>query len=153
MQTNFIPVQFSLPRIISDMILQHQVIGSYGNKYDVNVAEFTCNCPDWMTSRASFPFPDIRRACKHLAVYLSMLPYSFALPLPACGFECIVLELDGYTYSLVRKEVNSWIDVKVRNRKGDIYDYGYKVDDRHWSYNSRPKHAKELRAIILSWVQ
>jgi hypothetical protein len=146
-------LDLSLPQIISKIPIIHFVKGSSDESYEININHYTCTCPDWQKERSLFNTQDIRRACKHIARFMTFLPFSWILPIPACKYALAKVEIEGYFYVLTRKENNSWIDVFVKNRVEQIYDYGYDILEKRWSYNARPRHSKQIRELILDWTK
>lgn len=151
-QARLKPISFGLPYIKYQEPLIHIVTGSSGHKYEVNLNDFSCTCPDWEQRRFQFDVRDIRRACKHVARFLNFIPFSWVLPIPPYDFACASTEIDGYVYALIQKETDSWVDVFVKNRLDEIYDYGFNVAEKRWSFKSRPRHAREIRELILVWA-
>ncbi len=147
------PLDLSLPQIISKYPLIHIIKGSQDEPYKVNINQYTCTCLDWQKDRSRFKLQDIRRACKHIARIMTLLPYSWILPIPACSYALASVLIDDYFYVLRRKENIFWIDVFVKNRIGQIYDYGYDASERRWSYNTRPRHSKQIRELLLEWIK
>ena len=147
-------LNLQLPRIVSEAPLIHFVPSLSSNeiKYRVDLTPYTCTCPDWTNLRAVFPSTDLRRACKHIATLMQFFPLGWLLPVPAEPFRQTYIFIDGYHYSLVVKQSNSWVDVRVKNRLGAIYEYGYDTADKRWAYSNSPKHSKILRPLILKWL-
>lgn len=145
------PLEIHLPQIVSNDPLIHSVRSqSFGDEvYRVDVRQYSCTCPDWKALRFDYPLTDARRACKHISLLLNILPFRWVLPLPASPYRLGTVELDGYQYSVCSKASNTWVDVKVINRQDMYFDYGYDFENRRWSHNTSPKHAKVLRALIL----
>ncbi len=147
-------LELQLPTIVSDSPLIHFINSSSVEEksYRINLGEYSCACPNWIEDRSEFPFNDIRRACKHISSLMQFFPLGWILPVPAERYRLAYVLIDGYQYCLAHAQSTSWIDVKVKNRVGGIYDYGYNFEEKRWSYTTTPRHSKCLRPMILKWV-
>jgi hypothetical protein len=146
-------LEFLLPRIVSEVPLIHFVKScSFTDAvYRVDLASYTCTCPNWIESRGQFSIEDLRRACKHISSFMKFFPLGWILPLPADQCRHTYLMIDGYQHSLVNAQNTEWINVKVQNRVGGIFEYGYNLDEKRWSYATKPKYSKYLRPLIVKW--
>ena len=135
-----------------------------GVAYHVDLAAYTCTCPDWVKLRGNFPSRDFKRACKHIVALLLQrdgghqlndLMYTFLGELlGGVPTNCtwIVAQVDGFDVLIVAREGNSWLDIvtvtpKPRQRR-PYQRFGFNRDERRWSYGRRPRNAALIRRII-----
>ena len=131
MYLQLLRLEFSLPKIVSNTPLIHTIksFSLSDDIYKANLSNYSCTCPDWQERRSLFDFQDVRRACKHIASLMRILPYHWVLPIPPTNYRLSAIEIEGYNYGFIQKE-DYWIDIFVLNRKGEVYDYGYNFSEK-----------------------
>lgn len=130
----------------------HKMEGNSGVVYKIDLINFTCTCPDWVEGRVRFSFPDIRRACKHIARFLSSGP-TILLPIPACDYRLGAFSIENRKLFLIQKENNRWIDVYYQTEHGGYTSHGFCMLERRWANREPPPNTVLIKQIIRSWLK
>ena len=134
--------------------------------YQVDTAQVTCSCPDFVERRTTFATNAFPRLCYHLADAMSPLidwerssewgPVLLQRPRAKLHFVTGTLS-SGAAVLIGYSPDDPWIDVYSRKRrKGDRggvytgeYDcFGFNVDRNGWSFGDGPPGAREIRAML-----
>jgi hypothetical protein len=139
-------------------------------KYQVNLAELTCSCPDFVKRRNQFEGRDARRICKHIYQLLvterAMANWDDLLTTflkehnPARRLLQARLR-SGKIIVIGRTPGAEWIDVYTHRRKkgerggnfsGGYDRYGFNLQEKRWSFGRPPAAAGEIRELIANFV-
>jgi hypothetical protein len=126
---------------------------SGAGEYEVNLANHSCTCPDWVGKRRSTPAQDYRRLCKHMAQLFHTL--ELGTETSDLAFEAFIIDhasrgkgtfpRDEWTVETVNgKRVlyghspgAPWVNVFAP--RGDSYErFGFNKDEKRWSYGESP---------------
>src|SRR5439155_2004619 len=121
-----------LPEITYEPFRSVQVRSSDGERfYTVNLADYTCTCPDFLAVHANAPQRDLGRLCKHICWSLKH-PRIIPLLSPIClamvqeGFGIHPGRLDrdnnGNAIYITGQNRQGWLDVfALKRRDGKTY--------------------------------
>lgn len=137
-----------------------------GLRYQVDTAQVTCTCPDFVERRTTFATNDLRRLCKHLARAMSPLidwgrssewgPVLLQGTRAKTNFVTGTLS-SGAAVLIGSSPDDPWIDVYSRKRKkgdrggvytGDYDCFGFNVERNGWSFGDGPPGAREIRSML-----
>lgn len=137
-----------------------------GLRYQVDTAQVTCTCPDFVGRCTTFPANDFRRLCKHLADAMSPLidwerssnwgPVLLQNGRAKLHFVIGTLS-SGAAVLIGSSPDDPWIDVYSRKRRrgdrGGVYTgdhdcFGFNVERNGWSFGNGPPGAREIRPML-----
>lgn len=131
------------PTVTAEQV-HHQVPSSSSPslKYDVNLVECTCTCPDFRERRALLPKRDPNRACKHIRRALDSIHPGFFV-------QTIEFQCGEQTIRVERDICKNWVDVYANKRSGARpRRFGYSLVEKRWSYGDAPKGSQEIAQQI-----
>jgi hypothetical protein len=155
--SNFDLRSAQLPSI--PLLLQVKSHSEKGLKYQVNLSQPSCSCPDWVGSRKQVPTGHLTRCCKHvLDAYQQIEPalgwpgwlgafFSLGWP-PHPHQRWFVLE-SGNSFALVSSAAKQWANVFVEV-DGSYDRFGYNVEESRWSYGVAPPGCRKIAKAILA---
>jgi len=139
-------------------------------KYEVNLYQLTCTCPNFTAHRSTLPQNDIRRICKHIKKVMEdvkleneidNLSYRIILcatdvhPKSEQGRLFFTFSVNGNPVAVSFKKGNSkpWFDVFAKQPYKTTYEmYGYNPIEDRWSYNEHPAYEesvlKEFKKVV-----
>jgi hypothetical protein len=139
------------------LVLQIKSHSEKGLKYEVDLNQPSCTCPDWLGGRRRIPVGHLTRCCKHVLNAYSQIE-------PECGwpgwlgafFSCgwpphphqswSVIESRN-SYVLISSPAKEWANVFVE--VDGTYDrFGFNVEERRWSYGIAPPDAGLLQKFF-----
>lgn len=152
---NFDLASAQLPSI--PVVLQVKSHSEKGLKYQVDLSEPSCTCPDWMGGRSRIPVGHLTRCCKHvLDAYSQIEPESgwpgwlgafFSSGWPAHPHQnWFVIESRG-GFALISSAGKGWANVFVEV-DGSYDRFGYNVEERRWSYGVAPPGCRRIAKIL-----
>jgi hypothetical protein len=152
---NFNLQNAQLPSI--PLVLEIRSHSQKGIKYQVDLSEPRCSCPDWVGARQHIPVGHLTRCCKHvLDAYGQVEPeegwpgwlgafFNFAWP-PHPNQSWLIVEV-GNSFALVSTAAKGWANAFVEVDGG--YDrFGYNVEERRWSYGMAPPGSRNIARMI-----
>jgi len=131
----------------------YKVAGTSGVVYRIDLGSFSCTCPDWVERRVRFPFPDIRRACKHISLFLQDDTVAVLLPIPPENYRIGVFSIGNRKLFVLQKGENRWIDVYCESEYGGYTSHGYCMFEKRWANGDRPPKSTLIKGTIRSWLK
>jgi len=141
--------------------------GRNKKKYDVDLTQQTCTCPDFIDVRSSYGSGDVRKFCKHLVKVIiendgigqASLPAQFLLNSAydrrAGTFldDMKISNLNGSDILIGKSPNGEWFSVYTRNRKrgakeGAYRRFGYNYFEERWSHGYAPPYAKVIKQVV-----
>jgi hypothetical protein len=137
--------------------------------FTLDLDALTCTCCDFKHGRTKYGVLDVRRACRHLALYREyrnsrdisvdndLIDFCFSqrrfFPV-ATKFYLEVIE--GNRAFVVSDFQSPWCDVYTRGKKGSdnslntgkIECYGYDCIEQRWAYGEAPRNATAFRKVL-----
>ena len=152
---NFDPRYAQLPSV--PLVLQIKSQSEKGLKYQVDLSEPSCTCPDWLGGRRNISVGSLTRCCKHILTAFIQIE-------PDCGWpgwlgaffnsgwpphphqSWSVLSL-GRSYALISSPAKGWANAFVKGNEG--YDrFGYNIEERRWSYGIAPPGCRAIAKLL-----
>ncbi len=127
----------------------------YSGEYSQNLFHLECTCENFAKKRNVFNKKDVRRICKHLYWKLSnqnlvdKLTLLLSFDSVYFGYKKMVkLNYEKGFVIASYKEGSSWIN--IYNKEKEWKKFGYGINQKRWSYNSKPSNHKRLEDDINS---